>query len=427
VWAKAFGDTDTLHVQVTSMGIDGVGGIVLAGYFGSSVTLGSTLYAQGAFDYFLVKIDATGEPLWAKRFGSADNDSATFPIQVAVTKDGQIALAGAVDGQIDFGGGPLLAGPKQHDYDVFVARFDDQGNHLWSSRFGSSPRPQIATQVAIDQAGDVVLAGWFQGSLDFGGGPLSSGLDTTQNAFVAKLAGGSGAYVWSKALDSMQSTDVGSMAVGPSGDIAVAGNLDGSLDLGGPVLSGYGLYLARLDGGGSSQWGKPCPATGSSFATAAAFDRNGDTLVAGTFGGSIQFGSAPALDEGGGLGAFLAKLDPMGNPRWARALPTTLVATDGMADVVVAGGFTETVDLGGGPITAAGGKDIIIGKFDAQGAYLWAQRFGDSANQYGTAVGIMPGTNRIVVAAAGSGSVDFGDGAISGDGTTNLFLAVFEP
>src|SRR5262249_28976985 len=150
VWAKVFGDTDTIHAEVTSMGIDEVGNIVLAGNFGSTLTIGgSTLYAQGAFDYFLVKIDAAGQPLWAKRFGSADEDSASVPIRVAVTKAGQIALAGALDGQIDFGGGPLLPGPMQHDFDVFVARFDDQGNHLWSSRFGSSPRPQVATQVAI--------------------------------------------------------------------------------------------------------------------------------------------------------------------------------------------------------------------------------------------------------------------------------------
>jgi hypothetical protein len=428
VWSAVYGDPDTLHAEVTSMGIDEVGNIVLAGYFGSTITIGgSTLYAQGAFDSFLVKIDATGQPLWAKRFGSPDNDSASFPVQVAVTKTGQIALAGAVDGMIDFGGGPLMPGPAQHDFDVFVARFDDQGNHLWSGRYGSGPRPQVATQVAIDPGGDVVVAGWFQGSLDFGGGPLSSGSETTQNGFVAKLAGGSGAYVWAKALDATQSTDVGSLAADASGNLVLAGNLDGPLDLGGPSLGGYGLYLARLDGTGSYQWGKACSASGSSFGTAATFDRNGDALVAGTFGGTIQFGAAPPLTDSSSEGAFLVKLDPSGNARWAKALPTTFVAADGVADIVVAGGFTETVDLGGGTMTSAGGKDIVLGKFDPTGAHLWSQRFGDSANQYGTAVGIMPGTNRIVIAAAGSGAIDFGDGAISGDGTTNIFLAVFEP
>jgi hypothetical protein len=428
VWTAVFGDTDTLHAEVTSMGIDEVGDIVLAGYFGSTITIGgSTLYAQGAFDYFLVKIDVTGQPLWAKRFGSADNDSASFPIQVAVTKTGQIALAGAVDGEIDFGGGPLMPGPAQHDFDVFVVRFDDQGNHLWSGRYGTSPRPQVATQVAIDPGGDVVLAGWFQGSLDFGGGPLSSGSATTQNGYVAKLAGGSGAYVWAEAFDATQSTDVGALAADTSGNLILAGNLDGSLDFGGSSLDGYGLYLARLDGTGSYQWGRACPATGSSFGTAATFDRNGDALVAGTFGGSIQFGASPSLDDASNVGGFLVKLDPTGNARWAKALPTTVVATDGMADIVVAGGFTETVDLGGGPLASAGGKDILLGKLDPTGAPVWIQRFGDSSNQYGTAVAIMPGTNRIVVAAAGGGSVDFGDGAISGNGTTNVFLAVFEP
>ncbi len=428
VWARAYGDADTEHAEITGMGVDGTGSIVVAGYFGSTLTLGSTLYAQGSFDYFLAKVGPTGMPIWAKRFGSPTDDCATYPIQVSVTLDGQITLAGAIDGSIDFGGGPLDPGPMAHDFDVFVARFDDQGNHLWSKRFGSSPRPQVATQVAVDPAGDVLVAGWFQGSLDFGGGPLSTGAPMSQNGFLAKLAGESGAHVWSEALDAVQSTDVGSLAVDASGDLTVSGNLDGDVDLGTTTLTGSGAYFASFDGNGGYHWGTAASATGSTFATDASVDRNGFSLVAGTFGGMLQLGTTPVLTDTSGEGGFLVKLDPDGKPVWSKTLPSTLVITDGQSDVVIAGAFTESVDLGGGVLIAAGGsKDILLAKLDPNGAHLWSQGFGDAASQFATAVAVMPGSNRIVVAAAGGGSVDFGSGVLSGSGTTSVWLALFDP
>jgi hypothetical protein len=48
-------------------------------------------------------------------------------------------------------------------------------------------------------------------------------------------------------------------------------------------------------------------------------------------------------------------------------------------------------------MAAGGGKDLVLGKFDASGAHRWSQRFGDAAAQFGTAVATLPGSNRVVV------------------------------
>jgi hypothetical protein len=433
VWANAYGDPATEHCAVTSMGVDAQGGIVIAGYFGPTLTFGTTLYALGATDYFLVKIDSTGQPVWAKHFGSAVNDSATFPLQIAVDATGQIALAGTANGAIDFGGGPLYGASKQTDHDVVVARFDDQGNHLWSHRYGTSPRPQVATQVAFSMEGDVLVGGWFQGQIDFGGGALPIQLDTAQNGFVARLDRDSGAHVWSHAIDTIQSTDVGALATGATsktGTVLVAGTVDGAVEVGGvggPTLAGSGVYLARFDDTGTYTSGAAVNATGSSHATAATFDRLGDVLVTGTFAGTMQLGDTPAINAAAGMDSFLLKLDPTGVPLWSMALPTTHVVVDAVPNVVLTGSFTGTVDLGRGTLTSAGGDDIILAKLDPSGAQIWARSFGDAGNQYGSAVAVVPGSNRIVFAGYGSGKVDFGKGAITGSAASNVFLAVFEP
>ncbi|HUN81537.1 MAG TPA: hypothetical protein VMV81_08520 [Phycisphaerae bacterium] len=57
--------------------------------------------------------------------------------------------------------------------DIFLAKFDASGNHLWSKRFGDS-LSQIGAAIAVDLAGSVWIAGSFLGSLDFRGGPLTS-------------------------------------------------------------------------------------------------------------------------------------------------------------------------------------------------------------------------------------------------------------
>ena len=84
---------------------------------------------------------------------------------------------------MDFGGGPLTSAGG---IDIFLAKFDPAGNHLWSKRFGDG-FSQIGYSVTVDGADNVLFTGAFSGSVDFGGGPLTSagGIDI----FLAKFAG----------------------------------------------------------------------------------------------------------------------------------------------------------------------------------------------------------------------------------------------
>ncbi|MBK8936447.1 MAG: hypothetical protein IPM79_02035 [Polyangiaceae bacterium] len=62
---------------------------------------------------------------------------------------------------------------------------------MWSKRFGDL-RAQYGRSVAIDNAGNTLLSGYFAGTIDLGGGPLTSvnpnPFTTTFDIFLAKLA-----------------------------------------------------------------------------------------------------------------------------------------------------------------------------------------------------------------------------------------------
>jgi hypothetical protein len=59
------------------------------------------------------------------------------------------------------------------------------------------------------------------------------------------------------------------------------------------------------------------------------------------------------------------------------------VTFDPSGNVAITGTFAGTVDFGGDPLTSSGWRDIFLAKFDASGAHLWSQRFGDAENQFG--------------------------------------------
>jgi hypothetical protein len=59
-----------------------------------------------------------------------------------------------------------------------------QPPHLWSQRFGDWD-VQSGLSVAFDNSGNVVITGYFQGTVDFGGGPLISA--GGRDIFLAKF------------------------------------------------------------------------------------------------------------------------------------------------------------------------------------------------------------------------------------------------
>src|SRR5262249_24749267 len=156
-------------------------------------------------------------------------------------KSGNIILTGNFRGSIDFGGGPLVNASVE---DVFIAKLDGTGSHVWSKSF-SIPATS-SNNVAVDSGGNVIFTGSFSGLVDFGGGPMTS---ANGAMFIIKYDP-SGVVVWGKQFDG---TDGIGVSVDANDDIFLTGPLFGTVDLGGGPLKGAiggSSFVLKMDATG---------------------------------------------------------------------------------------------------------------------------------------------------------------------------------
>lgn len=419
VYSRRFGNGS--DQAVTAVAVDGGGNAIVAGLFAGSIDFGGgSLTSAGGDDAFVAKLGPNGNHLWSRRFGDASAQSATG---VAVDAIGNVLVTGYFSGTIDIGGATLTSAGGQ---DVFVAMFDSNGNHVWSKCFGNSSN-QAGAGVAVDPSGNVLLVGTFSGSIDFGGGNLTSAGST--DVFIARLDA-NGFHSWSKLFGDASAQTGVAVAVDGDGNVFATGAFSGTVDFGGGGLTSAGstdAFLVKLSAEGNYVWSKRFGDASGQTGLALAVDASGGPILAGSFSGSVNFGGG-ALASAGSTDGFVAKLDSSGSHLWSRALGGTGtdsangVAVHGAGDVVVAGGFQASADLGGGTLTSAGGTDLFLARYTAGGSWLTNAQAGDAAEQECRAVAV-DASGFAIPAGRFQGGIDLGGGTLLSEGGHDAFAA----
>jgi hypothetical protein len=426
LWARGFGSTG--QDSGSSVDVDPGGNVVVTGYFVNVVDFGGgPLTSGGGSDIIVAKYsDTSGAHIWSHSFGSTGDDRGR---SVAMDQSGNVLVTGDFAGTVDFGGGLHTSGGGS---DIIVAKYaGPDGAHLWSRRFGGMGN-DLGISVAVDLSGNVLVAGQFNGMVDFGGGPLTSvGIDI----FVAKYAGLDGAHLWSRRFANTAADAAYSVAVDPSGDVLVTGQFQGTVDFGeGPLTSaGADIFVAKYAGlDGAHLWSRRFGGTGSDVGSSVAVDPlSGNVLVTGQFQGTVDFGGGPLTSVG--IDIFVAKYaGPDGAHLWSRRFANTAadagfsVVVDPSGNVMVTGQFNGMVDFGGGPLTSAG-YDIFVAKCaGTDGAHIWSRRFGGTAADVGTSIVVDPGGN-VLVTGSYQDTVDFGGGPLTSAGFNDILLLKLRP
>lgn len=424
LWSKRYGGDYLQCANDVCLGASACP--IMAGVFADTVDFGGgALPSAGGRDFFLAKFGPDGAHAWSKGFGNGDTQNG---VRVAVDPWGGAVLAGELLGAMDFGGGVLTSAGSQ---DAFLARFNGDGSHLWSKRFGDGEL-QTARGVAVDASGNILLTGCLQGSTDFGGGPLTSaGLN---DVFVARFDP-DGGHVWSVRFGDADLQTSFAVAADASGNVIITGLMAGSVDFGGGALTsggGYDAFVAKLAPDGTHLWSRRFGDENEQYGVTVACDAAGNVVVAGLLKGAVDFGGG-ALTSAGLDDVFVAKFGPDGTHLWsqrfgdANVQSVNAVAVEADGGIALAGDFYGTVDFGGGELVSAGRSDAYLAKFDASGAHLWSRRFGDTDYDHGYGVAVDPGGQRLALVGGFCGTVDFGGGPLTEAGAMDVFCAVFRP
>ena len=300
-WGKFFAAS---VAYLDGMVCDGTN-VVLAGHFSGSIDFGLGLLSGVGSDneIFLAKLGLDGTTTWAKRFNGGSAGSSSNG--VATDADGNVLVTGWFNGSIDFGGGPLVSAGGT---DIFLAKFDKTGAHLWSQRFGDPAVEQGGMDVKADQAGNVVVEGYLTGSANFGGGSLSAVGSGTRNLFVAKFTP-SGTHVWSKVFGGSGGATGAILAVDTMGGVLLTGAFGDSIDFGGGPLAGSTLakgdmFLAKLTSAGAHVWSHHFGGPTSKWAVGVgvASDPTRSAVVLAAFEGATDFDDG--LFPGANYGPF---------------------------------------------------------------------------------------------------------------------------
>lgn len=236
---------------------------------------------------------------------------------------------------------------------------------------GESYRSAIGS-LAADQTGGVYGFGALTTTLDLGCGPMVP--TSTSSGYLVRL-GPTWGCVYGRVLPAAVSA-----VTFTNGDVVLSVTSSTALDLGCGTLvaaSGGSTFVTRLDGSGSCVFGKALPAPNLTVA----LDAIGRVVVSGLVGDvSVDLGGGP-LAPIGSQDFVLGELDAAGNFLWGRrfgapgvTFTSPVVSTSAAGDVYLRTGWNGTVDLGGGPITAASG-DTVVGSYSPSGAHRWSRDF----------------------------------------------------
>jgi len=331
---------------------------------------------------------------------------------------------------------PFPAGSDPHDHcNPGVCNADAAcAVALVSANYGDAAAQSIAA-IDVGPDGDIYIAGSLTGDMLIGDQALSA-LD--EDVFVARLDP-AGNLRWAQSFPGDSAQVVRGLAVGPSGEVALAGNFHGSVSFGGATLTSNGtgpyilgdLWVAKFEGDGSHIFSARYGSGADEAANDVAIDPDGNVILVGGVRGPVDFGGG-AHDPVSSSAIFVAKLDPTGGYLWSRIYgqdaadeTASAVATNSTGEIIVGGSY-DGATLAFPPSnlhTSAGETDGFLVKLSAAGDVLWSDTLGGPSLQYVLELAFDAADN-VVIGGQFFDSIGLGAEPLTAVGATDAFVTV---
>jgi hypothetical protein len=190
-WSRGFGGAT--EEQISGIALDSEGNVLAAGHYQEAFDANAdgggppcNLPEPDEQGVLIMKLGSNGQVLWARGFGDQ-----AFADGITMDVDDSVFITGSFRSVINFGGGDLT-GPGDVRR-VFVAKLDKEGHHLWSAALPSMGPGEgdDYANAASAREGTLLVAGSYQGTVDFGG-TVGQSMSVGADGFVIGLDGASG-------------------------------------------------------------------------------------------------------------------------------------------------------------------------------------------------------------------------------------------
>ena len=335
----------------------------------------------GANDAWIAKFDPEGNEIFRQQFGTPLPETA---FNVAVDSNDNVFVSGITSGSL---GGENAGGIGN---DIWLAKFDSQGNQQFIQQFGT-PEPvdnAFWGTLEVDGEDNVLLTGYTEGNL----GGENAG---TADIWLAKFDN-DGNQQFIEQFGTPEPDESFGVATDAENNVLVTGWTLGNLE--GENAGLFDGWVAKYDSQGNQLWLDQFGTSDYDFAWDVDADSAGNVYTTGYTLGSLEGSNAGAYD------AFVAKYSPEGDQIWVQQLGTSgseeslEIDVDSNDDLLITG-FTDG-DFGG---TNSGGDDVWTAKLDSDGNTIYIQQFGSS--EFDRELGLDSNDSKIVQSGFTDGSL----------------------
>jgi hypothetical protein len=396
VWDKCFGGSsaDGASAVVPAVG----GGCLVLGYTASPVSGDKTEDSRGNRDYWVVKVDGSGNKVWDKSFGGTMRDQ---PSAITPAVGGGYIIVGSSASGVS---GDKTEASRGQD-DVWIVKIDENGTTLWDKTFGGQ-FPDYASAITPVQGGGYIVAGYSTSGIS---GDKS---ETTQGGYdywVVKIDE-NGNKIWDKTFGGSAADVATGVTSVPSGGCIVVGYSESGAS-GNKTSDSRGnrdYWLVKIDGNGTKVWDKTFGGSNFDEAYSITAATGGAYLVAGYSASGVS--EDITWESKGDTDFWVLKIDENGNKIWDKRYggqgqdnPRSILANHDGSSYLVAGYSRSS--LGGDKTQASKGDwDYWVLGIDENGTKLWDQTLGGNRADAGGSLALGTGNDLFVAGESYSGN-----------------------
>jgi len=294
-WQRTYGGSMTDWARSVNTTADG--GYIVAGYAKSNN--GDITNAHGDFDYWILKLNSSGDVMWQKSYGGSAFDNAYNAIE---TSDGNFVVAGFTE-SID---GDATGNHGQQDY--LILKLDHNGNKIWGKVLGGAYDEQAACVVETNE--HAYLIAGYSNSSD-ANVPDNRGRN---DFWVVKLST-DGNVIWKKSYGGGKDDAGRWIEKSPDGGFVITGyaasnNRD--------VTGGHGAYdywVIKIDSIGTLQWQKSMGGSLDDYPYFVKRCGDGNYVICG----STNSNDDDVTNQYGAGDFWVVKIDSIGNLLWQKS------------------------------------------------------------------------------------------------------------